>query len=368
MTELRLRHWVIFTLLVLVLAVPVVAQAQTPSTQVHVVVRGDTLSAIAQLYGVTTRDIADVNGLRDISHIWVGQRLRIPVHEDTAPAAAPAGPRPSEHTVQRGEYLSMIAARYGVSTADLAAANSLANPRLIHAGVVLRIPQPGETFAPPPTPEPTPDAAPAAEATPAPEREAAPAPAMVPIDGLPAPTTYVVQPGDTLSRIAFRYQVTTDSLVQLNQISNPSLIHSGLVLNLPEGATAAIAADAIPAPTVTDGKQIIVVLSQQKVYAYENGALLREYLVSTGLPRTPTVQGDFSILWKVRSQLMDGEDYYLPNVEWVSYFYQDYAIHGTYWHENFGRPMSHGCVNMRNEDAQFIYEWAPIGTSVKVIN
>jgi lipoprotein-anchoring transpeptidase ErfK/SrfK len=46
------------------------------------------------------------------------------------------------------------------------------------------------------------------------------------------------------------------------------------------------------------------------------------------------------------------------------YFYRGYAIHGTYWHNNFGRPMSHGCVNMRTGDAAWVYNWAPIGTPV----
>ena len=64
---------------------------------------------------------------------------------------------------------------------------------------------------------------------------------------------------------------------------------------------------------------------------------------------------------------MSGAGYYLPNVEFVSYFYKGYAIHGTYWHNNFGQPMSHGCVNMTNADASWIYGWAPMGTPVRVI-
>ena len=52
-----------------------------------------------------------------------------------------------------------------------------------------------------------------------------------------------------------------------------------------------------------------------------------------------------------------GTYYSLPNVEWVQYFYQDYSFHGTYWHNNFGNPMSHGCVNMTNEDAEWLFCW-----------
>jgi lipoprotein-anchoring transpeptidase ErfK/SrfK len=89
-------------------------------------------------------------------------------------------------------------------------------------------------------------------------------------------------------------------------------------------------------------------------------------LVSTGVRRYPTPPGEYRILRKVRIQAMSGPGYYVPNVEWVSYFLDGYAIHGTYWHNNFGHPMSHGCVNMRNEDARWIYEWAPLGTPVSV--
>ena len=115
-------------------------------------------------------------------------------------------------------------------------------------------------------------------------------------------------------------------------------------------------------PTLTE-KWIDVDLSEQRVVAYEGGQAVRAFIVSTGLPATPTVQGQFRIRMKVRSQTMAGGSaqygyYNLPNVEWVQYFYADYAFHGTYWHNNFGQPMSHGCVNMTNDDARWLFEWA----------
>ena len=115
-------------------------------------------------------------------------------------------------------------------------------------------------------------------------------------------------------------------------------------------------------PTPTE-KWIDVDLSEQRVVAYEGAQAVRAFIVSTGLPATPTVQGQFRIRMKVRSQTMAGGSaqygyYNLPNVEWVQYFYADYAFHGTYWHNNFGQPMSHGCVNMTNDDARWLFEWA----------
>jgi lipoprotein-anchoring transpeptidase ErfK/SrfK len=89
-------------------------------------------------------------------------------------------------------------------------------------------------------------------------------------------------------------------------------------------------------------------------------------LISSGLPGTPTVVGTFAIQNKFGAQTMSGPGYYLPNVPYVMYFYGSYAIHGTYWHHNFGRPMSHGCVNISTPDAAWLYNWASIGTPVVV--
>jgi lipoprotein-anchoring transpeptidase ErfK/SrfK len=113
-------------------------------------------------------------------------------------------------------------------------------------------------------------------------------------------------------------------------------------------------------------KWIGIDLSEQRLTAYEGEDIVLSVLVSTGLQHTPTPVGEYRIYLRVRVQEMGGADYSLPNVEYVSYFFKDYALHGTYWHDNFGQPMSHGCVNMRNADAQWIYGWAPLGTLVHV--
>lgn len=107
-------------------------------------------------------------------------------------------------------------------------------------------------------------------------------------------------------------------------------------------------------------------LSDQTLTAYEGARPVYSTLISSGTARTPTPVGEYAIYTKLRSQTMSGPGYSLPNVEYVAYFYSAYAIHGAYWHNNFGHPMSHGCVNMRNIDAKWLYEWAPIGTPVSV--
>lgn len=114
----------------------------------------------------------------------------------------------------------------------------------------------------------------------------------------------------------------------------------------------------------TDERWIRVDLSEQTVIAYEGSRALRGFIISSGLPRTPTVTGTFRIRTKVRAQTMTGGDpalgnyYDLPNVQWVQYFYADYGFHGTYWHTKFGQPMSHGCINMTNADAKWLFDWA----------
>jgi lipoprotein-anchoring transpeptidase ErfK/SrfK len=119
-------------------------------------------------------------------------------------------------------------------------------------------------------------------------------------------------------------------------------------------------------PQIQPAKTIVIDLSEQTLTAYENDQAVYSTLMSSGTARYPTPVGDYAIHTKIRSQTMSGPGYSLPNVQFVAYFYRDYAIHGTYWHNNFGHPMSHGCVNLRNLDAQWLYQWAPIGTPVSV--
>ena len=114
------------------------------------------------------------------------------------------------------------------------------------------------------------------------------------------------------------------------------------------------------------GKWIDINLSRQRLTAYVGTRAVYSQLISSGTAAHRTATGRFAIRYKVRSQTMSGPGYYLPGVQWVMYFMGANAIHGTYWHHNFGRPMSHGCINMTNAAAKWIYYWAPVGTPVYV--
>ncbi len=115
-----------------------------------------------------------------------------------------------------------------------------------------------------------------------------------------------------------------------------------------------------------EGRWIDIVLSEQRLYAYEGQNVVRSFIVSTGKPSTPTLVGRFNVWIKLRYADMSGPGYFLPNVPYVMYYDGSYGIHGTYWHSNFGTPMSRGCVNMRIEDAGWLYNWSHVGILVNV--
>ncbi len=121
-----------------------------------------------------------------------------------------------------------------------------------------------------------------------------------------------------------------------------------------------------PEALADEGRWIDVDLSEQRVTAYEGAEPVRSFVVSTGTLTHPTVTGQFRIYVKLRWTDMSGPGYYLPNVPYTMYFYRGYALHGTYWHDNFGTPMSHGCVNHRTEDAAWVFDFASVGTLVNV--
>jgi len=120
----------------------------------------------------------------------------------------------------------------------------------------------------------------------------------------------------------------------------------------------------------SEPKRIEVDLTNQRLYAYEGDRRVFDFLISSGKwGRTPT--GTYRIWTKMRFTKMEGGSkvlgtyYYLPNVPFVMYFYNDeipkwrgFGLHGTYWHSNFGHPMSHGCINMRTEEAGQLYYWS----------
>jgi lipoprotein-anchoring transpeptidase ErfK/SrfK len=261
------------------------------------------------------------------------------------PAVPTRAASPNVVIVRWGDTLAGIAARTGTTVQALMRANGLPNANFIYAGQRLVVPT------------------------------TALAPAL--------PTTssvYTVSAGDTLATVAARFGTTPSEVMRVNGLRNPNFIYIGQRLNIPGRITLpapqAPSAPANPPPTnparlaPTAGKWIDIDLSEQRITAYQGTTPLKSVLVSTGVAWTPTPIGRFAIYTKLASQAMSGGSganrYYLPGVPWVMYFTSAYAIHGTYWHHNFGTPMSHGCVNLTIDDAKWFYDWAEIGTPVIV--
>ena len=129
-----------------------------------------------------------------------------------------------------------------------------------------------------------------------------------------------------------------------------------------------------PAAIRHTDRWVDVNLTQQTVTAYDGDLPVMVDLASTGKPGHETDVGSWRIYWRLPAQDMSGGGkgpsdrfYNLKSVPWVQYFHTSgEGLHGTYWHDNFGRPMSHGCVNLTDQTALWLYNWAQLGTFVEV--
>jgi LysM repeat protein len=321
----------VLALLLSALILPSAAEAQGLT---HIVQPGENLTQIAARYGTTVQAIMSANGLSNPNFVWVGQRLAIP--GTGGGASTSGGGSGGVHVVQWGETLYSIARRYGTTAAALAAANGLGNANFIYAGQRLTIPGAGGSGG-------------------------------SSRGGGTAPTSgavHVVQRGETLYSIARRYGTTAAALATTNGLSNPNVIYVGQRLTITSGGGTSSSSSSASGSTAD--RWIDVDLSAQRVHAYQGNAVVRTMVVSTGIASYPTPPGRFQIYAKYPSVTMSGPGYYLPGVPHTMFFYRGYALHGTYWHSNFGTPMSHGCINLTKADAAWLYNWASVGTSVVI--
>jgi murein DD-endopeptidase MepM/ murein hydrolase activator NlpD len=198
---------------------------EAPAVSTYVVQRGDNLYRIAQRHGVTVAALAAYNNLANPRLIHAGTVLAIPGANSSPPVvvAEPIAAANGTYTVRAGDNLFTIARRHGITLNDLIAANNIREPRRIHPGAVLVIPERGN---------------------PAPVRT-------------PATTTettsndrYVVQPGDNLSRIARRFQVSVAALAAANTLRSTWLIYPGQELRIPTESTTSVTSVPVLAPIV----------------------------------------------------------------------------------------------------------------------
>ncbi len=194
---------------------------------------------------------------------------------------------------------------------------------------------------------------------------------------------------DYMNKIAYSYTRPVKDQIVMNSVDGSSTVivpgQNGIAVSNVSGAAqaiinqilggqgvdATIVVSTAQYQTITTAdypKWIEVNVSTKRMYAYENANLVNSFLVSAGKSSTPTPIGQFHILSKVALQTMVGADYVQPNVPWINYFKSGgYAIHGNYWRPSswFGNiNSSHGCVGLQVGDAEWIYNWAPIGTPI----
>ena len=326
---------------------------------------GDSLSAVALRHGLSVTQLARMNGISPLRWLYNGQVLRVPVSTapvQAAPAAAPvsqvgAGSQVVEgitrYTIRPGDSLTRLARKHGISVSRLMSMNGLTSARWLYVGQVLLLPG-----APATAPQP-----------------AQPVPAL-----LPSPPEAALQPGRTqsvnhtvhagqsVSKIAEQYGVSPAAIARLNGLTIHSVLEVGQTLWIPSEDALELIESMYPRlnpaqyPTSTE-RWVEVDLSEQLAIAFEGTNPVKAFVISTGVGNTPTVTGTFRIWAKIAMQDMSGGSraagnyYHLKDVPNVQFFYRGFGFHGTYWHSNFGTPMSRGCVNMTKEDAKWLFEW-----------
>lgn len=318
------------TLFVTLLTTPV--QANSP---VHTVQPGESLSEIAAAYGVTMSALIAENGIGNSDYIYTGQQLVIPDGSGGYSSNSYSGDGGSYVTVGRGDSLSLIAALNGMTVNELMQLNGLSNPNNVWIGQRLLVSGGGGS-----------NAAVSSDDT-------------VTSDG----SIHVVQRGETLSHVARRYGLSIQQLMNMNNLSNPNHVYVGQQLYVLGGSPGDVDTSYAPAAGY---KRIDVNLSTQTLTAWYGDTVVMNTLISSGTAYAPTVTGRFSIGNKYPAQRMMGPGYDIPDVPYVMYFWESYALHGAYWHNNFGTPMSHGCVHLTPGEAAYLYNWADVGTEVYV--
>jgi LysM repeat protein len=315
----------------LILALSLVAQPAYAQGQAHVVQAGETLSSIATRYGTTPQAIAAANNLANANYIYAGQRLTIP---SGGGGAATGG----THTVGRGETLSAIAARYGTTVAALVQANGLASANMIYVGQRLTIPGGGAAGS---------------------------------SGGSQQGTVYTVRRGDTLAAIAARYGTTAWAISNANGLANANYIYPGQQLKIPAGGSGS-SAPAAPA----GGKRIVIDLSAQRMYVYQGGQLVWNWVVSTGRPGQETIVGHFKVLNKIPNAYAYTWSLTMPY--WLGIYWAGSLQNGihalpigpggqTMWGGYLGQRVSYGCVILATQNAATLYNWAPVGTPVDIV-
>jgi LysM repeat protein len=399
------RHLAVIAV-VAVLALGVLAQPAHAQNQTHTVRRGETQSSIAARYGTTVQAIVQANGLGNANYIYAGQRLMIP---GTGTSVASQSGSSGAYTVQRGDTLFSIASRHGTTVAALMQANGLGSS-LIYTGQRLVIPGAGSSGATSSGSTQSGSSQAASGRTYTVRRgdtlsgiaarHGTTVAALMQANGLRSSLiyagqrltipgggssgavnsgssqsstgqVYTVQRGDTLFDIAVRYGTTVPAIMQANNLYS-SIIYAGQRLAIP-GASSSTASSG----TATGGgKRIVVDLSEQRMYVYQNGQLLWNWVVSTGRPGQETAVGHYKVLNKIPNAYAYTWSLQMPY--WLGIYWAGSLQNGIHalpiqangqrlWAGYLGQRVSFGCIILGTENAKTLYNWAAVGTPVDIV-
>lgn len=183
------------------------------------------------------------------------------------------------------------------------------------------------------------------------------------------PTTYTVQAGDTLLSISYRLQIPAWMILRANPGLNPDVLPAGSTLNIPSRS------DLLPLPVIV-GKRILISISAQHMTVFENGQPIREFVISTGIDRSPTQPGVFQVQTHEPEAYASVWDLTMPYFLGIYEAWPGFmnGIHGLptlsngrrLWAGNLGRPVSYGCIILDLPAAEWLYNWAQNGVVVEI--
>jgi LysM repeat protein len=279
-------------------------------TSPYVIQSGDTFAKIAGTFGITVSAILSVNPGVIPEQLYIGQTICLPIQQPIEPQApsCPIGTSPYE--IKSGDTIAAIARRFNTTVESILLANPDIIPEKLSIGQVICVAQ---------------------EKT---EQSACP---ML--------NSYVIQKGDILSTIARAFNVTLQSLLNVNPGIAPETLYVGQVICLPIAPTPLSIAISIRTKTLS---------------LYRYGRLFKTYPVATGKPTTPTPLGNFTIINK---QVNPGGPF---GTRWMGLSKPHYGIHGNNNPPSIGTAASNGCVRLYNNDVEDLFNYVTVGTPVTI--
>ena len=325
----------VWALSLFTLAYPARAQAQGDGGGTHVVTRGETLSQIARDYGTDVTTLLALNDLRNANLVYVGQQLVVPSGggNDRGIDSGSGWDQPSQNR-EEPQRNAPATQRQGVGWEP---PSTNGDGPYQYAGVGWE-PEAAQN---------------------APERGRA---------------SWESQPA-AQSSYAEDAAWEPQAAPRQPYLQEWESVHAGSGAYSPgtswEPPTSTV--ETSRGPEYSGEKWIDIDIGDQVLIAYQGDDPVRYFTISSGSANYPTVTGSFRTYSRTEMQDMsggshaDGTYYFQPDVPWVQYFFEGYAIHGAYWHNSFGSPIGHGCINMRVEESRWLYEWTgKTGTRVEV--